>query len=660
MNRYKWLVVGVVVLLCVPAVALAASHFTDTTGTTVLNDTDGPQVNLTGDTDTNLHDPFRNAPGTVELETLDGNATFSSPSGATVTVDHSEITGTYTNLTSLSVSGTNLTVDPEDKSEFVIGGGADSVNVSDATVDDGAVDAVYSASGSNVILVFNDLPADTTIGAYSVGSDTIIATNTTDAAGQLNLTLPTASNTIKLRTSDGPPTLSNPDPQGPQNSTVNSLSVDVADPNLDNGGQVTVEFSNSSGTIGTDTLTSNGTASVSVSMGSGGQHQYTVEATNDWGDTDSNTYQYKIPDELQIYEEGDPDSLVTTANVEVTFFQGDGSKEVFNKSTSDGTIKLTDLPVDQEMEVSAETSSYVDRKIFLDSIYQQEEIYLLNSGASADVITWQLDDLTGDFPASDTVLKIQRPLTKDFDGDGNDETQFQTIEGGRFGANQEFVTELKTSTKYRTVVQNDDGDRRVLGTYETAGDSTEVLEIGRISFSSDVEQGAVMQSALLEDSNGDRFIRITYNDSERLTSKLDINVTNTSSGQSIHDVTVTGEFGDHSELIYLPASAGDDASYKVLVNATRDGTVETHTEFVGDIAAIAQLTGISETILFWGAWLAIISIMGLVVIFDDALAAFIGWFLASAFTLLGAISVPGVALAFSGAIALLYNVARRA
>jgi len=661
MNRKTALLTALVISAVFVGVAVAATQFVPTSGSISLESNDGTTIRVQNADGIDFNSAFVDDQTINASTENNGQATFSSSGNVTAEVAASDIEGQWTVLTNMNVSNANLTVNPGDKPSFTVGGGATKIEMRDTiAVDDGKTDFKYSGNqGSPTIVIVDGLPANTPIIAYDANADDGLGTATTDGSGELAISLENSAHSVQLRTSNGDPTLANPRPQGDQNSTVDELAVDVDDADFAQGANVTVTFKNETGVVvGTDTLSSPGTAKTTISeVSEGGQHNWTAEA-QDFAGTTTETYNYKIPDELRIFEETNPSQLIDNATVEVRFFSE--SDKIFERTTSNGTIKLTDLPVDDRMEVTAQADGYVNRKIVINSIFQQSELYLLNESATTDEVLWQLDDLTGNFPAADTQLSIQRPITKDFNGDGDNSTRFRTVEGGEFDASGDFPSTLETGQRYRIVVQNDDGDRRVLGNYDAAGDATEVLEIGQLEFGGDVESNATMDARLFEDDQGNRKIRIKYRDSEELTSQLEINVTNTDNGSSIHSTTVNGEFGEYQETISVPQGAPDDVSYQVKVISTRDGSTQTQTEFVGDIAAIAQMTGINSTVLFWAGWIGLISIMGLVVVFDDALAALVGWVVATGFTALGAISIPPLALAFSGIVALLYNVARRA
>jgi len=76
------------------------------------------------------------------------------------------------------------------------------------------------------------------------------------------------------------------------------------------------------------------------------------------------------------------------------------------------------------------------------------------------------------------------------------------------------------------------------------------------------------------------------------------------------------------------------------------------------VPEIAKDLGVDPTVLAYMSFIGLVAITGLVVVFDDRLAALTAVVVATLLTTLGAISIPAPALGIAGVIALLYNVAR--
>jgi len=106
-------------------------------GDVPIGASDGPLVTVTDVSNIELTE-FTPDSNTVNVTSDVGNATLSSNGRTNVTLD--EVTGTWTNTSQLNVSGTPLTINPEDKPKATVSGDADHFNFRAMSVDDGTVD----------------------------------------------------------------------------------------------------------------------------------------------------------------------------------------------------------------------------------------------------------------------------------------------------------------------------------------------------------------------------------------------------------------------------------------------------------------------------------------------------------------------------------------
>jgi hypothetical protein len=487
--------------------------------------------------------------------------------------------------------------------------------------------------------------------ALADGAHTWSAVATDDYGGQ------TTSQTFSFVVEHDAPVLSDPGPSGDQNSEPGQLSVDLADADFPrDGDSVDVAFALDGSAVGTTTLTSNGTASLSMPARgqAGGNHSLTVTATDDYGYSASADAEYRVPATLSVYNETAPTDLVNDSTVRVRFFD---AGTVVERSTTDGTINLTGLPVDSGMTVVAQADGYKTRASYIPSLYAQQRVYLLAENVSTANLVYQLNDQTGNFPAEETFISIEKPISRDRDGDGSNETAYESIAGDKFGAASEFAADLVSAgERYRIVVTNIDGDRRELGAYTVTDDDAVPLTIGQVTFSSS-ESGSVATGASLVDHNGSRYIRVRYADGARETDRLNLSVIR-QDGTELTNRSLTGPFGRFAATIAVPASAPDDVTYRVEWAATRDEETVRATSTVGDVPEIATTIGLDPTVLAYASYVLIAALTGLVVVFDDRLAALVGTVTATALSLVGAVSIPPLALAMAGVISVIANVGR--
>ena len=256
-----------------------------------------------------------------------------------------------------------------------------------------------------------------------------------------------------------------------------TLSVDVSDRDFGiDGDSLTVEFVVDGASIGTDTLTANGTASIDWSGATGGSHTWSATVTDAYGQTaTSTTWSFAVPSELHIRNETNYDELISGSQATVTlrFF---GEDTVVEKTTTDGTISLDGLPVNQELIVVARADGFYDRRIVLTSLIEQQSIYLLNESETAVFNRFSTDDQSGQFSDGSTKLYIEKPINT------SGTVEWVVIAGDYVGAADSFPVELAKDARYRIKAENSQGDVRALGSYIAATEGNVPLTIGRINW----------------------------------------------------------------------------------------------------------------------------------------------------------------------------------
>jgi len=276
-----------------------------------------------------------------------------------------------------------------------------------------------------------------------------------------------------------PPTLSNPDPSGPQSTYHSDVSIDVADREFGTayGDSVTVTAVNGSGIqVGQTTITSNQTVSFQYDA-LAGTNTINWTATDSYGHTETVTQTFDTPDQLTIYREATSSTKIASATVTLRFYPvGNQSAKVVTKTTSNGTINMTGLPVNQPLVAVANASGYESRRVFIRSLYAQQRMYLLNSSADSVETIFEMRDYSGRYPPDNTVLEIQRSINGDW----------QTISGDYFGATAQYPATLETGARYRLRLYNPEtGATRLLGTYQPIAAQTQTIEVSPQSGLSD-------------------------------------------------------------------------------------------------------------------------------------------------------------------------------
>lgn len=445
------IVVLAIVVAGAPAVAQLFSNPSPVTGPVPVVSPSGMNVTVTGSADVGLSDPFPDSE-TVDLKTSKGNATFSSSGDANLSVNADEITGTWTNVSGLDVSSNSVTINPEDKDAATIGGAATDFDFREMAVDDGQTDFVVEGpDGSEATVGVGGLPPNTAITAIDSDSGKAVGSADTDSNGDLSITIHLSAQSVRLVTGDqtNAPQLSNADPVGGQQSEPTELSVDVSDADFDEDSvDVTIDLDGSQ--ISSQTISANQSVTTS-NFGSlaAGEHTWTVEATDQFGQTTTQEYTFSVPDTLYIRNETNASQLVDSpVNVTVRFF---GEDEVFTRETDTGTLDMTGLPVTEDFVVDVEASeNYTSRTVFIRSIFEQQSVYLLNNTASTIETRFTLNDPTGQFGGS-SVLYISKPINQ------SGTTEFRTVYADEFGV--EGVTAvLEADERYRISIESEDGD----------------------------------------------------------------------------------------------------------------------------------------------------------------------------------------------------------
>lgn len=352
-----------------------------------------------------------------------------------------------------------------------------------------------------------------------------------------------------------------------------------------------------------------------------------------------------VPSELQVRNEANPDELIeedAELRFRAFFDDEDGEEQVIERTVTDGTVDLDGLPADEQIVVTVreENADFVFRRILLDNIVEQSEIFLLPTDEAAAEVEFQVEDQTGRFDAGETRFYVDKAITRD------GETDYRVISGDELTAGGAFPTILEDSERYRLRVENDDGEQRVLGSYVVQGAQVETIPIGDVQFGADVDEGAAMQASLREAAEGadhNHEARIVYVDPTGETDSLTISITD-SSGEEIRPETtetLEGETDLYVETFPLNESFDPEQdTATVTVEAESGFETETFERTLGDIPDIFQDVPLNPhllELLFVGS---IVMVAGLLVIVSPAMAALVTPGYAGMLVLVGLVPIP--------------------
>jgi hypothetical protein len=349
-----------------------------------------------------------------------------------------------------------------------------------------------------------------------------------------------------------------------------TLSADFSDRDFGTaqGDTLTVEWFVDGSKKGTTTVTSNGTHSYTLEDPlPAGDHNWYVRATDEYDNgRASQITEFTTPATLQVFNESAPSQLIDSTTLTVRFF-GEGDT-IVERQVTDGNVSLTGLPANERfvVTVSADNDQFYYRRIIVESLFEQEEIYLLPRDSASAEVEFRLQDYTGgQFPPASTRLYIESPVNKDFDGAGDEETRYQVIFGDTFGSAGEFATVLRKDERYRLRIANDDGDTRILGSYTAARDGIEEISVKGLSFSQPDGQSWTTNLTVYEQP---RSVTWKYIDPAGETSELNVTI-RASNGTVVYQDSKTGSISNYS-VYQVPLA--NDTQYELDWNATRDGT----------------------------------------------------------------------------------------
>ncbi|MFW5956772.1 MAG: hypothetical protein ACOCQY_05150, partial [Halorhabdus sp.] len=321
------------------------------------------------------------------------------------------------------------------------------------------------------------------------------------------------------------------------------------------------------------------------------------------------------------------------------------------RETDDGTIDMEGLP-DSEFVVFAESESHYDRTVYVDSIFEQEDMFLLNESEfprnetvdEAVASRFVYEDLTGEFPREDTTIQIQRAIDLNDDG----ESEWMTIAGDYWGSSNEFETMLEDGARYRIMLVNQEtGDDYTAGTHIPTEDLTQSIRVTGLVVESGNASGVFADAELNE---SEERIDIGYNDPRNETEQLDISIESRDGDEVLYNDSVDGPLGTYSNTVDLNESelesdwvvrfdAGDRHQSALPVGS---GSVSLPLSVPGWLMTFLASMAVTFVGALYGPRTAILGAWAMV--FVAAGIAMFGWAFSGASVLVAALVATGVTL----------------
>jgi len=538
-------------------------------------------LNVTLSSEQQLPSVFAGSDGET-LILKSGNLSASGSASARVDT----LNGTFTTVSQLDVDQHPIAIAPVDKPQVAtVGGAADTIGFRQVVGNpnaDGSVDFRYTASGVASVTV-GGLEAGRSYQAIALGSGDRLATGSAGSSGTVTFPdLPSGDYDVDVRTFDasvpqivestGVPNSS----QGVSGQQItlaaNVTDADFPDEDLD------ITFSIDGNQVHTTTVSEPGRVEYTLSSGeipAAGEHTWTMQATDRFGNTDTASFALLTPSDLTVRDITNK-SIVKPATVRVEFFP-DG--EVIERQTTTGNISLDGLPAGQPFLVEVESDGYYTRSAVIESLISQKTAYITpKNGTDVVESEFTLNDLTGDFPSQGTFLLVKRNLN---------ESKLSTVAGGQFGAVNRVPVTLIRNEQFRLELIGPDGDRRVLGGYESNTAGVSQLRVGEIKF--EVPDGYTValnssfeNTTTVRDDEPTAAIRFALQDQDQETQDLSVTIHERGNvSNEIFTDYVPGPLGNYSTVVTLNGTNQTETNWVIDYEFRRNGETKSGTIPVG-------------------------------------------------------------------------------
>jgi len=202
---------------------------------------------------------------------------------------------------------------------------------------------------------------------------------------------------------------------------------------------------------------------------------------------------------------------------------------------ANGGLNLVGLPADTRYFIQINASGFQNRRSLIDSLFDQDEIFLLNDTTPASQVVVNIEDRTGGFGAGSTI-QIERPINTTASGPGNE--QYRVIAGDTIGSKAQFSTTLENGIRYRVKVTSPAGQERQLGAFVVNQPRAINLVISGIQQGVTVpdDGGEVITNQTVADS-GEKTVNFRYIDPANATSALTLRIEEAGNSSNVFATT---------------------------------------------------------------------------------------------------------------------------
>ena len=276
------------------------------------------------------------------------------------------------------------------------------------------------------------------------------------------------------------------------------------------------------------------------------------------------------PSELEVRDEQTQELLTEIDDMTIEFYEsGENPDNIESVEVVNGTADMEGLDVTTSFVAVAEAEGYANRRIFIDSLFETQQIYLLDMSADSVTAEYELEDFSGEFPQAQTVMVIERNIGG----------EWTPIQGDFFGSTGKFEANLLRDTRHRMRVVNvQTGDERVIGAFtpqQSAVETVTILPDGSITVDQGFDrihaQPAIGSIAAAEDAE----FGVDIQEGETPIESWDIEITLHSNGDETTLATRSGS-GASLETFALDLTDADGGTVIATVDyetPTESGTV---------------------------------------------------------------------------------------
>jgi hypothetical protein len=275
-----------------------------------------------------------------------------------------------------------------------------------------------------------------------------------------------------------------------------------------------------------------------------------------------------------------------------------------------------------------DSDTYVSRLTLIDTIFEQQSVYLINASVDTAIIRFNIEDRTGQFAGTGTKIQIRRAINTTTSP--ADQEEYVIVAGDVVGSQLQFETELEQDVRYRVRIQNENGETRQLGAFTARVDQVIGLTISGIDVGVDIPEDEPVISTEIDDSVANQTsLKFTYIDLAQETTEVDLQVLQANNRSNVLDTATVTAPPNVSTFQHTTTLTGADADLKAVytVEYIRNGDTFDETAAYG-------LNQYPVNLPLSDAWKQIFSVGFLIVL---------GGIFSFRNARIGAIIIPGVA-----------------